>query len=186
MVRGTFSPARAWRPAVVARLARTLGHRTCCVRYSAAKTKRMQHASLRPALTCQESEQLGSSVLRAPNAKVTGQALGRQRFAARCVACVPDFEGQLVEPAAIGSALPSLSLVSGGGRTAPEPGANPSRMGKVFMPSLRSIMCAFVPVPLWPNPSLKRSANGRPPSPGWWYAVHFHQPGLGVLPSSPA
>ena len=25
-VRGTFSPARAWRPAVVARLARTLGH----------------------------------------------------------------------------------------------------------------------------------------------------------------
>jgi hypothetical protein len=33
-----------------------------------------------------------------------------------------------------------------------------------------------------PNPSLKRSANGRPPGPGWWYAVHFHQPGPGVLP----
>jgi hypothetical protein len=37
-----------------------------------------------------------------------------------------------------------------------------------------------------PNPSLKRSANGRPPSPGRWYAVHFHRPGLGVLPLSPA
>ena len=37
-----------------------------------------------------------------------------------------------------------------------------------------------------PNPSLKRSANGRPPGPGRWYAVHFHQPGPGVLPSSPA
>jgi hypothetical protein len=37
-----------------------------------------------------------------------------------------------------------------------------------------------------PNPSLKRSANGRPPSPVWRYAVHFRQPGLGVLPSSPA
>ena len=37
-----------------------------------------------------------------------------------------------------------------------------------------------------PNPSLKRSANGRPPGPGWWYAVHFHQPGPGVLPLSPA
>jgi hypothetical protein len=37
-----------------------------------------------------------------------------------------------------------------------------------------------------PNPSLKRSANGRPPSPGRWYAVHFHQPGPGVLPLSPA
>ena len=37
-----------------------------------------------------------------------------------------------------------------------------------------------------PNPSLKRSANGRPPSPVWRYAVHFRQSGLGVLPSSPA
>jgi hypothetical protein len=37
-----------------------------------------------------------------------------------------------------------------------------------------------------PNTSLKRSANGRPPGPGRWYAVHFHQPGPGVLPLSPA
>ena len=37
-----------------------------------------------------------------------------------------------------------------------------------------------------PNPSLKRSANGRPPGPIWRYAVHFHQPGPGALPSSPA
>ena len=37
-----------------------------------------------------------------------------------------------------------------------------------------------------PNPSLKRSANGRPPGPGRWYAVHFHRPGPGVLPLSPA
>jgi hypothetical protein len=37
-----------------------------------------------------------------------------------------------------------------------------------------------------PNPSLKRSANGRPPGPGLWYSVHFHSPGPGVLPSSPA
>ena len=40
--------------------------------------------------------------------------------------------------------------------------------------------------PARPNPSFKRSANGRPPSPGRRYAVHFRQPGLGVLPSSPA
>ncbi|CAD5374026.1 hypothetical protein RA210_U460007 [Rubrivivax sp. A210] len=37
-----------------------------------------------------------------------------------------------------------------------------------------------------PNPSLKRSANGRPPGPGRWYAVHFHRSGPGVLPLSPA
>ena len=36
------------------------------------------------------------------------------------------------------------------------------------------------------NPSLKRSANGRPPAPGRWYAVHFHRPGAGVPPLSPA
>ncbi|CAD5374033.1 hypothetical protein RA210_U470004 [Rubrivivax sp. A210] len=37
-----------------------------------------------------------------------------------------------------------------------------------------------------PNPSLKRSANGRPPGPGRWYYVHFHRPGPGALPLPPA
>ena len=37
-----------------------------------------------------------------------------------------------------------------------------------------------------PNPSLKRSTNGRPPGPVWRYAVHFRQLGPGVLPSPPA
>ena len=45
---------------------------------------------------------------------------------------------------------------------------------------------ASLPRELMPNPSLKRSANGRPPGPVWRYAVHFRQPGPGVLPSSPA
>ena len=40
--------------------------------------------------------------------------------------------------------------------------------------------------PVRPNPSVNRSANGGPPAPGRWYAVHFHRPGAGVLPSSPA
>ena len=40
--------------------------------------------------------------------------------------------------------------------------------------------------PARPNPSLKRSANGRPPGPDRRYGVHFRQPGPGVLPSSPA
>ena len=42
------------------------------------------------------------------------------------------------------------------------------------------------PCPVLPNPSLKRSANGRPPGPGRRYAVHFRRPGPGVLPLSPA
>jgi len=41
------------------------------------------------------------------------------------------------------------------------------------------------PAAVQPNHPLKRSANGRPPGPVWRYAVHFRQPGPGVLPSSP-
>ena len=37
-----------------------------------------------------------------------------------------------------------------------------------------------------PNPSFKRSANGRPPGPAGRYAVHFLPAGPGVLSSSPA
>ena len=39
---------------------------------------------------------------------------------------------------------------------------------------------------LTPNPSLKRSAIGRPPVPGLLHAVHFHRPGPVVLPLSSA
>ena len=33
-----------------------------------------------------------------------------------------------------------------------------------------------------PNLSVNRTRYGRPPWPGWRYAVHFRQPGQGVLP----
>ncbi len=36
-----------------------------------------------------------------------------------------------------------------------------------------------------PNPSLKRSPDGRPPGPVWRYAVHVRQPRLGGLSSMP-
>ena len=36
-----------------------------------------------------------------------------------------------------------------------------------------------------PNPSLEARPNGRPPGPGRRYAVHFRQPGSGVLPLVP-
>ena len=36
------------------------------------------------------------------------------------------------------------------------------------------------PAVLKPNPSLKRSVNGRPSGPGLWYAAHFHRPGPGL------
>ena len=48
--------------------------------------------------------------------------------------------------------------------------------------------CTTVRLPrtLMPNPSLKRSANGRPPGPRSRYGVHFLHRGPGVLPSAPA
>jgi hypothetical protein len=39
--------------------------------------------------------------------------------------------------------------------------------------------------PVEPNPTFNRSTNGRPPGTVWRYAVHFRQPGPGVLPLSP-
>ena len=52
MVRGTFSPARAWRPAVVARLARTLGSTQiamrCPSRVSACRRKLNSHEAAEP------------------------------------------------------------------------------------------------------------------------------------------
>ena len=66
-------------------------------------------------------------------------------------------------------------------RGAGGPGGTQPRAAKAcYAPSLRSIKAAL------PNPSLKRSANGRPPGPGPRYGVHFLSPGPGVLQSSPA
>jgi hypothetical protein len=50
----------------------------------------------------------------------------------------------------------------------------------------RLARCPHAASQAWPNPSLKRSTNGRPPGPVWRYAVHFRQPGPGVLPLAPA
>ena len=52
-------------------------------------------------------------------------------------------------------------------------------------PSHNQISHLATPARARPNPSVNRSANGRPPWPGPGYAVHFPSPGQGVLPSSP-
>ena len=54
------------------------------------------------------------------------------------------------------------------------------RIGPAVLPSSSSASSAT------PNPSVKLSANGRPPSPSHRYGVHFLWLGPGVLPSSPA
>ena len=60
-------------------------------------------------------------------------------------------------------------------------------LGRGSLPHLRSSGHALQQLHgARPNPSFKRSANGRPPGPVWRYAVHFRQSGPGVLPLAPA
>ena len=49
---------------------------------------------------------------------------------------------------------------------------------------LRSVLKHLLPHvrEVRPNPSFNRTRGGRPPWPGRRYAVHFRQPGQGVLP----
>ena len=87
--------------------------------------------------------------------------------------------------AAMAAIVPSLATGggSGGQQQASVSVRLPRRTvagGHAVVPGNVSINTAL------PNPSLKRSANGRPPAPGRWYAVHFHRPGAGVPPLSPA
>ena len=61
---------------------------------------------------------------------------------------------------------------------------SPCRLRTLVFPPWRLV--AVVACPSWrvlPNPSFNRTRYGRPPWPGWRYAVHFRQPGQGVLPS---
>ena len=71
----------------------------------------------------------------------------------------------------------------GGGYATAQAG---SRDGVAWVARLWNTGARRAPSRVRPNPSLKRSANGRPPGPAWRYAVHFRQPGPGGLPSSSA
>ena len=89
--------------------------------------------------------------------------------------------------AAMAAIVPSLATGSGSGSGGQQQASISVRLprrtvagGHAVVPGNVSINTAL------PNPSLKRSANGRPPAPGRWYAAHFHRPGAGVLPLSPA
>ncbi len=53
------------------------------------------------------------------------------------------------------------------------------------MPRMR-VQVTPLPRALKPNPSLKRSHNGKPPGPSHGYGVHFPCLGPGGLPSCPA
>ena len=86
--------------------------------------------------------------------------------------------------AAMAADLPSLASSSGSGVQRHASGS--VRSSRRTVPGGHFIVQVKVGIKALPNTSLKRSANGRPPAPGRWYAVHFHRPGAGGLPLSPA
>ena len=88
-----------------------------------------------------------------------------------------------VHPDFIARELRRLEYVA---RTGRQRGARGNRCGRAGVTKPLQVNYYCLPCAALPNPSLKRSANGRPPGPVWRYAVHFRQPGPGVLPSSPA
>jgi hypothetical protein len=162
-----LSPARAWRPAVVARLARTLGAAISNMphlhKISGFAEGSNSHKWARPAPCCNQY-----STNRRANACHVGA--GFQQRHARChIGCIwsvawPSCRGnfQQVCTAAAHNTTQCLCQ-SHRGQPSPAPG---------------QITAA-------PNPSLKLSPNGGPRGPGRRYAVHFRQPGPRVPPSVP-
>jgi ribosomal protein S18 acetylase RimI-like enzyme len=94
VVRGTFSPARAWRPAVVARLARTLGGTT-------RPARRVTTKNPMPALTWETTTNPAPSETELVAAGVFsyGQSLAKEGNASP-IACFARIEGTLVAGAA--------------------------------------------------------------------------------------
>ena len=183
--RGAFSTVRAWRFAVGPASARTLGH-------AEMPTQQPPRASAplgahvigphavpwpRPPRLNRASRGLKSQSVVGASRRLNSQVLeGTSRR----------LKSQSVAVAAAASQLALWRSVSPANVM-----AAPTRRSRPWfsavVPSLKfSLGLHRGSPPAWPNPSLKRSANGRPPGPVWRYAVHFRQPGPGVPPLVPA
>ena len=213
MVRGTFSPARAWRPAVVARLARTLGSARSAVqhssRISAFRRELNSHEAASPLDSARtdaptrlrrNAPQERREYCRSPGAVAVSAArffdLDPQRLgqsaATRSQLALGQRRKKVSSSGRLSQALvapfkhPSGRRLQDTVRTGRQRGAGGAggTRPRVTMPWCsklqRSVNTAL------PNPSLKRSDNGRPPGPATGYGVHFPVAGPGVLPLSPA
>jgi hypothetical protein len=155
-VRGTFSPARAWRPAVVARLARTLG---------------ITLNNVGAIANGRESEQAGAHLsgigsTAAPTAQTSCSAVrqqvtsaARDRSAPTEAAAVQSVGGS----AATRQTAPDGTTAGGGGEWHRLQSFQRSCLCSMSKIGRRtgSTLCAFHLRPAMPNPALNRSANGK-------------------------
>ena len=190
MVRGTFSPARAWRPAAGARLARTLGNTISTAAAQESRTAKMQLQH--PASMLNEADDTSST---APQrgagrgiAKHLSTSIGKALRALNIRCRSSAFSKSVLGTAAVQPKCRILIFRSDGGMVNCSGtavfGMSPS-CGRSVVVVPTSARADRAP-PVLPNPSLKWSPNGGPRGPGRRYPVHFRQPGPGVLPLSPA
>ena len=200
MVRGTFSPARAWRPAVGAPLARTLGFTKSTMRHSSRKCgSRREREQPRGAIA---TGPLQDAWTRSPRprsymtARNQAESLHRsamrstpkncQRFAGG-VSCQSVICRESVNrpPPPVGHGLRSAPAMA-----AERPSSRRLEGRRTPGTTIRRGLCPRCNLAainaVKPNPSFKPSPNGGPPGPVWRYAVHFRQPGPGVPPSVPS
>ena len=204
MVRCTFSPARAWRRVVGPASTRTLGHaemsRANIAPILSCRTRRPAKFGSAPARKSEEAAEQHAELEGTAN---TDSGTGFARAKAvddqhhQQTAVAHGREERQSTPLRHHCAELTLGIMQS---PCSQPrGARKEIRSCGFQAAVATCPapCLHMPrnsphsqlrasAPAWPNPSLKRSANGRPPSPGRWYSVHFHRPGLGVLPSSPA
>ena len=93
---------------------------------------------------------------------------------------------QFTKPAAGAELQATLHVGTGGGRVTFKATPAPARLGNGVEESVANPTSVASSHAVMPNTSLEARPNGRPPGPGRWYGVHFHRPGPGVLPLSPA
>ena len=189
MVRGTFSPPGRWRPTVGYRLPRTLGlTRNTWLALAAPRT-----ATCSPVLIggpASAAHGMGAEAPSSVRSKSPGEA-GRVKSPSKSsasreplAALDARFQSQFVGPPPRGAVWLRPAWLVAAGIPLPRPSAPEFAPSAVLWPARWSTRAAS-PSPVRPNPSLKGSANGRPPGPGRRYAVHCLRPGPGVLPSSP-
>ena len=92
---------------------------------------------------------------------------------------------QFTKPDAGAGLQATLHVGMGGGRVTFKASPAPARLGNGVEDPVANPTSVASSYSVMPNTSLEARPNGRPPGPVWRYAVHFRQPGPGVLPLVP-
>ena len=190
MVRGTFSPARAWRPAVVARLARTLGRAGQRVWYSTRSFVPRHARSSRSGEVLQDQFVVASRV---GSALASDARAGTRASGIHVLLCSQFFKaaherGQRFRQSSrtqVQRLRPSIRLTRSGNAgfaqtcaaaTCKIAGPHSGQDQEARAPTLQR------PDAARPNPSLNRTRYGKRRKPGLRHMVHHLSPGLRRLP----